>query len=166
MHARRNTHGWPRKTGIPTLRAVVEACPDKLRFQFEVKGSTADNMRTMAARLADFIRDEKLADRVVVTSSQRRFLRIMRRTAPEQALGYVCEHRHQKPLERVQQLDCQWLIAHHRLIRGSLMQRAARQGVSVSVWTVNDLALASQLVAEGVDSLITDYPTAFIAHFR
>ncbi len=166
MDARRNTPGWPEKTGIPTLHDVVATCPDHLRFQFEVKGASKDDMRTIAQRLAGFIHDENLAERVVVTSSQPHFLGFMRQVAPKQPLGYVCEYSYQRPLKHVQQLNCQWLIAHHRIIKTSLMRQATRQGVRVSVWTVNDLDLATRLVAQGVDSLITDYPTAFMAHFQ
>ena len=38
------------------------------------------------------------------------------------------------------------------------LQKAQRQGLHVSVWTVNEPALMRRLADFGVDSLITDFP--------
>ena len=34
------------------------------------------------------------------------------------------------------------------------------------MWTVNDLTEAERLAKLKVDSIITDYPTSFVSHFR
>lgn len=39
------------------------------------------------------------------------------------------------------------------------MDRAHALGLTVTPWTVNDPAAMRALIADGVDGLITDYPT-------
>ena len=39
------------------------------------------------------------------------------------------------------------------------MEAAKQNGLQVNPWTVNDLERANQLVAMGVDGLITDVPS-------
>jgi glycerophosphoryl diester phosphodiesterase len=112
------------------------------------------------------IREQSLEHRVVVTSGDARFLGLMRHEAAEIQRGYVCQYRHRKPIQTCVALDCRWLISHFGLVTESLMSHARRHGLGVSVWTVNDLKEAERLIALGVDSIITDFPTGFLAHFR
>src|SRR5690606_36975186 len=94
------------------------------------------------------------------------FLRMMATQAPNVMRGYVCQYRYLQPTRRTAALGCRWLIAHYALVNEKLMERARRRGLKVSVWTVNDLREAERLAALGVDSIITDYPTSFNAHFN
>jgi glycerophosphoryl diester phosphodiesterase len=78
----------------------------------------------------------------------------------------VCQHRYLQPTRRAQGLGCSWLIAHYSLVGPALMRRAKRRGLKVSVWTVNDLTEAERLAKLKVNSIITDFPTSFVSHFR
>lgn len=166
LDARHDTPGWPDKTGIPTLNDVVSFCPDHLTFQFEVKGDKTSVLSVIAKKLADFIQQHQLGNRVTVTSSHSGFLKLMAKALPGQSLGYVCQYRYRQPISRSRTLSCDWLIAHYSLVNHDLMKHARHNGLKVSVWTVNDLAEAERLVKLSVRSLITDFPTAFIAHFH
>lgn len=166
LDARRNTPGWHSVIGIPTLAEVIDACPPDTGFQFEVKGeSDRGYLSRLAHNLRVLIVDRRMHERVVVTSSHTGFLRMMGMQAPNVMRGYVCEHRYLQPTRRTASLGCRWLIAHYSLATTDLMARARKRGLKVSVWTVNDLREAERLAALGVDSIITDYPTSFIAHF-
>ena len=166
LDARRNTPGWHSAVGIPTLAEVVDACPPDMGFQFEVKGSSD---RAYLSRLAHNLRllivERRMHHRAVVTSSHTGFLRMMAAQSPNIMRGYVCEYRYLQPTRRTAALGSRWLIAHYSLVSPRLMQRARKRDLKVSVWTVNDLKEAERLVSLGVDSIITDYPTSFIAHF-
>lgn len=50
-----------------------------------------------------------------------------------------------------------------RVLRPSLLRGAARRGMQVFVWTVNDEATARRLAAAGVDGLVTDFPARIAA---
>lgn len=165
LDARHALPNWPQACPIPALQEVLAAVPADTRFQFEVKADGRAPLPALARALTDMIHHQQLANRVVVTSSSARFLAIMHSQAANIPRGYVCQYRHRKPIQTCTKLACHWLIAHHSLINTTLVGQAARHGIAISAWTVNDLKEAERLAALGIASIITDYPTALMAHF-
>ncbi|WP_370212350.1 glycerophosphodiester phosphodiesterase [Alloalcanivorax venustensis] len=166
LDARRNTPGWHSPLGIPSLREVVDLCGPSMRFQFEVKGADRAILHRLAHQLVDFINHRQMNDRVVVTSSHTGFLRMLGTMTAHIERGYVAEYRYQQPTRRAVALGCTWLMPRHTLVTPALMRRARRRNLKVSTWTVNDLTRAERMVELGVDGIITDFPTSFIAHFQ
>ncbi|HAD63080.1 MAG TPA: glycerophosphodiester phosphodiesterase [Alcanivorax sp.] len=166
LDARRNTPGWHSPLGIPSLREVVDLCGPSMRFQFEVKGADRTILHRLAHQLVDFINQRQMNDRVVVTSSHTGFLRMLGTMTAHIERGYVAEYRYQQPTRRAVALGCTWLMPRHTLVTPALMRRARRRNLKVSTWTVNDLTRAERMVELGVDGIITDFPTSFIAHFE
>ncbi len=166
LDARRNTPGWHSPLGIPSLREVVDLCGPSMRFQFEVKGADRAILHRLAHQLVDFISQRQMNDRVVVTSSHTGFLRMLGTMTAHIERGYVAEYRYQQPTRRAVALGCTWLMPRHTLVTPALMRRARRRNLKVSTWTVNDLTRAERMVELGVDGIITDFPTSFIAHFE
>ncbi|MAD70381.1 MAG: glycerophosphodiester phosphodiesterase [Alcanivorax sp.] len=166
LDARRNTPGWHSPLGIPSLREVVDLCGPSMRFQFEVKGADRAILHRLAHQLVDFINQRQMNDRVVVTSSHTGFLRMLGTMTAHIERGYVAEYRYQQPTRRAVALGCTWLMPRHTLVTPALMRRARRRNLKVSTWTVNDLTRAERMVELGVDGIITDFPTSFIAHFE
>ena len=166
LDARRNTPGWHSPLGIPSLREVVDLCGPSMRFQFEVKGADRAILHRLAHQLVDFISQRQMNDRVVVTSSHTGFLRMLGTMTAHVERGYVAEYRYQQPTRRAVALGCTWLMPRHTLVTPALMRRARRRNLKVSTWTVNDLTRAERMVELGVDGIITDFPTSFIAHFE
>ncbi|ASK33708.1 glycerophosphodiester phosphodiesterase [Alcanivorax sp. N3-2A] len=165
LDARHNTPGWHSPLSIPSLREVITACGPEMRFQFEVKGAGAPLLHRIAQQLVALIAEQGLQSRVVVTSSHTGFLRMVGAMAPHLERGYISEHRYQQPTRRAKALGCRWLMPKYTLVNDALMRRARRRGLKVSTWTVNDLQEAERLAALGVDGIITDLPTRFMAHF-
>ena len=166
LDARRNTPGWHSPLGIPSLREVLDLCGPSMRFQFEVKGADRVILHRLAHQLVDFINQRQMNDRVVVTSSHTGFLRMLGTMTAHIERGYVAEYRYQQPTRRAVALGCTWLMPRHTLVTPALMRRARRRNLKVSTWTVNDLTRAERMVELGVDGIITDFPTSFIAHFQ
>ena len=50
------------------------------------------------------------------------------------------------------------------MVDAKLVEAAKQNGLQVNPWTVNDLERANQLVAMGVDGLITDVPGDMLKH--
>lgn len=165
LDARASFARWPERVGVPTLAAVLDAGAPELRYQLEVKGESLPLLKQIAERLAQLIEARQLTGQVVVTSAHVGFLEYLGRTQPQLARGYICEFRHLQPLKRARELGVDWLILHYPLVTPSLLAKAAALDLGVSVWTVNDLAIAEKLVGMGVTSLITDFPSAFRHHF-
>jgi glycerophosphoryl diester phosphodiesterase len=165
MDARHSFQGWPQKTGVPSLAAVLDAGAPNLHYQLEVKGESLPLLKQIATRLVSLIHDRDMPNRVVVTSGHAGFLAHMQRIQPELKRGYICQFRHQAPIRRARDLGASWLIPHYDLVTPALLSQAEKAGLGVSVWTVNDLAMAEKLVGMGATSLITDFPSAFRHHF-
>lgn len=154
---------------VPTLEEVLEAFPDT-RFTVEIKTGTVQQA------LAAILRRHDATDRVVVAGMDHRDQALFRRydgarSAPGRTVrAFYYLHR----------LHLAWLwpraadlfqlperIPHdateddpdaRRLVTPRFVRDAARKGVPVHVWTVNDPAAMHRLLDWGVDGLITDRP--------
>lgn len=166
LDARHDTPGWHSPTGVPSLEEVIDACPEHMHFQFEVKPARRAVLERIGSELARLVANRAMQDRCIISSSHLPFLEGMGREHPTLRRGYVCSRGYRLPVLGSRLLGCQWLIAHYRLVSARRVARARKQGLRLSVWTVNDLAEAERLAALGVDSLITDFPSAFVAHFQ
>lgn len=62
------------------------------------------------------------------------------------------------------ELGCQQLGVYYPLITPTLIDIAQRFDLAVSAWTVNDIATAQRLLGMGVNCIITDYPSEFLAN--
>lgn len=157
----------PIPTPIPTLENILTACSPQLHYQLEVKGSyDSGYLQRLTTLLLALVEKLHMRQRVVITSESKRFLRLVRQADKTIPLGFVCHYRYRRPIATCQALDCRWLIAHYNLTTARLMKQAQHNNLQVSCWTVNDLDEAERLARLNVASIITDYPTALLAHFR
>ena len=155
--ARHGGPGWVTPCPIPRLESLFEQCPFE-HWQLEVKSAS----RTRATRVVLGIRElaerHGLLDKITITSSSREVLRAAQQFTPDIARGLVAEYAWLDPLKVAQNYGCQLLALNWTLCTPERLQKAQRQGLHVSVWTVNDAALMRRLADFGVDSLITDFP--------
>jgi glycerophosphoryl diester phosphodiesterase len=99
-----------------------------------------------------------LLDKVTVTSSSRTVLRAAQELVPDLARGLVAEYAWLDPLKVARNYGCTLLALNWTLCTPERLLKAQKQGLHVSVWTVNEPALMRRLADFGVDSLITDFP--------
>ena len=146
--------------GIPTLDEVFEAVGEKLLINVEVKSRPALRQDVCQA-LASCIRAHGLAKRVLVSSFDPLLLREFRDALPGIMLGYL----HAPGYVDAKQLDGDFaaLHPHHTMIDAAYMAGAREHGQFVNTWTVNDGRRACELMALGVNALITDDPAAMLA---
>ncbi|MNZ97456.1 Glycerophosphoryl diester phosphodiesterase [compost metagenome] len=155
--ARKGGPGWLRPCPIPRLATLFEQC-DFEHWQLEVKSAS----RTRAARTVVAIQElaarHGLLDKVTVTSSSREVLRALNRLTPDLARGLVAEYAWLDPLKVAKHHGCELLALNWTLCTPERLLRAQKQGLHVSVWTVNEPALMRRLADFGADSIITDFP--------
>lgn len=60
-------------------------------------------------------------------------------------------------------LGCRQVGVYHLVLSPTLVGLAKRFGLQVTAWTVNEVNVARQLIAMGVDCVITDYPSTLLA---
>jgi len=155
--ARNGGPGWPQPCPIPRLTDLFEQCPFE-HWQLEVKSAS----RTRAARsvlaIKALVERHGLQEKVTVTSSSREVLRALKRLTPELSCGLVAEYAWLDPLKVASHYHCDMLVLNWTLCTPERLLKAQKQGLHVSVWTVNEPALMRRLADFGADSIITDFP--------
>jgi glycerophosphoryl diester phosphodiesterase len=97
--------------------------------------------------------------RVIIQSFDPRTLEVVHRTQPQLRTALLIEN--QDGLEKnLQRLSFRPSIysPYFKLVTPALVQACHQQQLQIIPWTVNEAAAATQLLAQGVDGLITDYP--------
>jgi len=155
--AREGGPGWKTPCPIPRLSELFEKC-DFEHWQLEVKSASRVRAARTVMAIKKLAEQHRLLDRITVTSSSREVLRALNRLAPEISRGLVAEHNWLDPLKVARQYGCSLLALKWTLCTPERLEKARKQGLHVSVWTVNEPALMRRLADFGVDSLITDYP--------
>ncbi len=155
--AREGGPGWKTPSPIPRLSELFEKC-DFEHWQLEVKSASRVRAARTVMAIKELAEQHRLLDRITVTSSSREVLRALNRLAPEISRGLVAEYNWLDPLKVARQYGCSLLALKWTLCTPERLEKARKQGLHVSVWTVNEPALMRRLADFGVDSLITDYP--------
>ncbi len=164
LQATGQAYEWSRSTGVPSLHAVVRQCRGVEHLQFEVKTGQLGDEQAFCERLAKFVREARLVPQVTVTSLDSALLARMQVVAPDISRGLVCEVAPPDPVALALDLGCDTLALSHELTDARRVQRAREAGLKISCWTVNALPVATRLYQLGVDSIISDYPAALLAH--
>ncbi len=155
--ARQGGPGWKTPCPIPRLSELFEKC-DFEHWQLEVKSASRVRAARTVMAIKELAERYQLKERITVTSSSREVLRALNRLAPEISRGLVAEYNWLDPLKVARQHGCDLLALKWTLCTPERLEKARKQGLHVSVWTVNEPALMRRLADFGVDSLITDYP--------
>ncbi|TDL94881.1 glycerophosphodiester phosphodiesterase [Pseudomonas stutzeri] len=155
--ARQGGPGWKTPCPIPRLSELFEKC-DFEHWQLEVKSASRDRAARTVLAIKALAERYQLKERITVTSSSREVLRALNRLAPGISRGLVAEYNWLDPLKVARQYGCDLLALKWTLCTPERLEKAKKQGLHVSVWTVNEPALMRRLADFGVDSLITDYP--------
>ena len=155
--ARKGGPGWVQPTPIPRLAELFEKCNFE-HWQLEVKSASRVRAARTVLAIRHLAQEYGVLDKVTVTSSSREVLRALVRLTPDLARGLVAEYAWLDPLKVAQNYGCTLLALNWTLCTPERLLRAQKQGLHVSVWTVNEPALMRRLADFGVDSLITDFP--------
>lgn len=150
---------------IATLKEVLEALPDA-HMLVDLKGEPA-----LADAAIKIIRDVKAEDRVLFASFVPPTMERARQLAPDMAYCFDMKNgtallmsvRGTKWAEYTPQADVlsidDGMIERYKLTPEEIKKIQAK-GIRFQVHTINDPALMKAFVAQGVDSILTDKPTA------
>lgn len=158
LDARHGLAGWQAPCPIPTLEQLFHSCPEFEHYQLEVKSGSTGQSRRVIEALTTLVNDYGLQDKVVITSSSRTLLRYAQQSGCILPTGLVEEYGFLDPVKSALRYDCRFLALNWKLCNPSRVAHAQRNGLHVSVWTVNDPQMMVKLREMGVDSLITDVP--------
>ncbi|WXL27378.1 glycerophosphodiester phosphodiesterase [Ectopseudomonas mendocina] len=142
---------------IPRLEELFQQC-DFEHWQLEVKSASKVRSARLVEQIAALTAKYHLADKVTVTSSSRVVLSALKELAPHLKRGLVAEYAWLDPLKVAKNYGCHLLALNWTLCTPERLLKAQKNGLHVSVWTVNEPALMRRLANFGVDSIITDFP--------
>lgn len=157
----------PNDFTVPTLREVLETFPGE-RINIEIKRTAPDTLpyeKELADLLAEFGRTE---DTIVVSFTDAA-VELFKLHAPDvhtaTATGQTAAFwaTAQGPLPgapnpRYQALQVPMTQDGVPVVTQDFIDRAHANGLAVHVWTINDPAVMQQLIAMGVDGIMTDRP--------
>ncbi|WP_201931408.1 glycerophosphodiester phosphodiesterase [Nocardioides donggukensis] len=150
------------RESVPTLAELFDAFPET-RFNLDLKAAGAVDL------LARFIEDRDAHDRVLVGSFRRAHLTRFRRltggrvatsASPAEVAVFVLSPSGRLADlltgRRVSALQVPHRRGRLRVVGPGLVRRAHAAGKHVHVWTVDDADEMRELIARGVDGLMTD----------
>jgi glycerophosphoryl diester phosphodiesterase len=165
-------------TRIPTLEEVLAlAVKGKFEFNIETKSfpdkpNLTPTPEEFAKLVAQAIRKAKIEKRVIIQSFDWRTLTAMQKIAPEIRLsalhpsGMADAILKMDYVPEVKKLGFPMVSPHYRLTSKAKVDQAHAVGIQVIPWTANEPKIWDDLIAAGVDAIITDDPAALIAHLK
>jgi glycerophosphoryl diester phosphodiesterase len=161
----------PNDFTIPTLREILETFPDQL-MNIEIK-ETAPDTEPYEKELAGLLQEFHRSNDTIVVSFTDSATEVFNVYAPEvdTATGTAESGAFwasaQGPLPGSpslhQALQVPVMVPNDdgpiTVVTPEFIEKAHANGLAVHVWTVNDEATMRQLVAWGVDGIMSDYPT-------
>ncbi|MEW6553030.1 MAG: glycerophosphodiester phosphodiesterase [Actinomycetota bacterium] len=136
---------------VPTLEAFLTLAADRCAVNLEVKKCDADVLAATIAGAA-------LAHPILVSSFDAEFLRDFRETASGAELGLLSQYEltAERMLRDAERCGATTLLPASFTVRRNLVEEAHTAGARVIAWTVNSTQLLGEMVAAGVDGIITD----------
>lgn len=112
-----------------------------------------------AATCVRLLKDKGLLDQVVVQAFDWDYLADCRRLAPSLTLGALGDKTlTPEALDRLERLGVQVVGWSHKSLSSSDIAALHERGLKVWCYTVNDEQRAAELMAAGIDGIITDFP--------
>ncbi|HEY6513530.1 MAG TPA: glycerophosphodiester phosphodiesterase [Burkholderiaceae bacterium] len=141
---------------IASLEAVAAFCTaNGCLLDLEIKpspGTDADTGRTVG----QWVRRLWRGTPVLLSSFKPQALMGARETAPELPRALLLDTLWPGRMEMAASLDCVAVITNHTLMDAALLAQVHAAGQRALVYTVNDTARARELIALGIDGIVTD----------
>jgi glycerophosphoryl diester phosphodiesterase len=156
---------------IPTLREALLFTRDRhWRVDVELKDlKGAPGEAHVVEDTVALIRELGIADHVLLTSFQHRFLQRARQLVPHLAMGVLAFTPDPDPVGLVQRLQVQAYLPPAAATPPKSVMDLRAEGIEVYPWTVNDPAVMRDYIAAGATGILTDVPhllASVIEQFR
>lgn len=163
---------------IPTLEEVFElvarsTVPAAATVEFNIETKIipgapeqAPGPERFVALVAALLEKHGLASRTILQSFDDRPLRAMKERLPKVRTALLTSDNHFDFVAVARGLRADIISPDSRWITKDDVARLHRAGVQVHPWTVDDEAGWAEMLALGVDGIITDYPEKLIAYLK
>lgn len=138
---------------IPTLREVIRLVKGKIKLNIEVKVSGKDP--DIAQKVVEIIQSEGIEQDCMVTSFEKPVILKVKEIAPQVITGFIFDEEHPPDIFEG---NWEYVCSKRNVVDEDFVRVAKRKGKKIFVWTVNYPAEMKELIALGVDGIITDVP--------
>ena len=153
---------------IPLLPQVLSFVPPNTSFQLEIKSDEYTNSELIVSEIGRQFTPgchalENLA--ITFTSFDIEIVSQIKEQYPYLNVGVVSDEDPMEALEIAEEIGASHCCLKHTLLMEAdlnLKQTLKNTDLHVSLWTVNELTLLEYFASLGVDSVITDIPSAFL----
>ncbi|MFX1606823.1 MAG: glycerophosphodiester phosphodiesterase [Promethearchaeota archaeon] len=139
-------------TSIPLLDDVLEFASGRIKVNIDLK------VLEVEMKLLDLLEDYKMIQETLISSFFHGTLDTLRNLDERIATAILFEVPMDDIIRYALDLGVNAINPSYNLVTNELMQKAHSAGLKVYPWTVNDVKTMKQLLALGVDGLITDFP--------
>lgn len=137
---------------VPTLTDILMLAKGKCRVLIELKYYGHDLQ--LEQRVVDIVEQSGMVENVAIMSLKHEGIKKFRSLRPDWPVGLLSS----KAIGKISDLDVDFLAINMTTAKPAFIRRIQSTGKQVYVWTVNDRASMSRMMALGVDGLITDEP--------
>lgn len=159
-----------------TLSELLPYLANYQHIELEIKTHPRTNHRRLIHALTPCLSLSEFTQLpITLTSFDSRLLSLIsyHATLAKQPRGLLVEGNSSQPaaimttaiITTALRLGCVQIGLQEKLIDSRFIDLCKRYNLQTTAWTVNDFNRAKQLIEMGIDTLITDYPTAMLHHF-
>ncbi len=148
---------------VPTLAAFLIAAK-QLGFGINLEIKPADGQeRETTEAVLETLRQYWQNEPLIVSSFSVLALRVLRSLDTDIPMGLLLDHWSDDWQETMRELDCISLHAKYSLLTEQRVDKIKTMGSKVLAYTVDDVALAQQLFAKGIDAVFSNVPDKILA---
>jgi glycerophosphoryl diester phosphodiesterase len=145
---------------VPTLEEVLILAQGRCGLNVELKGAGVEREVCRLLRAHGAIAD------TIVSSFQWDALAAARKLEPALGLGVLADKGAGAMLEAAARLRAVSVNPRYDMVRPAMVEKAHGAGLKVLVWTIDKVARMRQMIAMGVDGIMTNYPARLAALLR
>ncbi|MGZ4030773.1 MAG: glycerophosphodiester phosphodiesterase [Tumebacillaceae bacterium] len=142
---------------IPTLEEVMLTFGQRMQLNIELKNSY-HHMPELEEKTIALIRKYRMEKSVVVSSFHHGSMQRMHQLAPDIRTALLYDCCLVDAIDYAKRLGASALHPFYATVREALIEEAHHAGIEVGVWTVNEPDAMERMIAEKVDTIITNYP--------
>lgn len=135
---------------IPSLESVLKEAKGKIKLNIELKPMKEND--DIAIKTIDLIKKYNMEDEVVLTSIDYNCLMEAKSYDPMIKYGYIIA----MSVGEVENIDVDFISIESSLVKPELITKIHNMNKEIHVWTVNNKETAEDMIALGVDNIITD----------
>ena len=139
---------------IPLLSEVFELTGDEILYNIEIKDY--GNTTLLVEKTVELIQEYRLEDSCYITSFSYNVLKSVKKLDPEIKTGLIANAATTTAFAQLRYIDA--LSMNHLLVNQTVVNNAHQNGKRIFVWTVDSAADIQEMMALGVDNIITNRP--------